>query len=318
MKEFKTIDEQIKLLKSRNLKFGDEELAKDILLNNNYYNIINGYKDLFLDNASISTFKNGTCFEEIYALYVFDRNIRNIFLESILKVENSMRSLVAHVFSETYGNDNYLKLDNFETLTQTNATEENKKKQIKFIQILIGDINKKIATNINNDYVKHYMTKYGFIPLWVLVNILSFGNICNYYKLMKQRERIKISMYYNISEIDLTSMLNILCKTRNLCAHDERLYNYHFESYTGINDTCYHNNLNIPVVNNRYSLGKNDLFAVVIALKLLLKPEDYNKFHGKLFSRLMSLQSKLKTITLNDVLASMKFPTNWHQISKMS
>ena len=50
MKDFKTIDEQIDLLKSRNIIFEDEENAKKILLNNNYYNIINGYKDLFLDN----------------------------------------------------------------------------------------------------------------------------------------------------------------------------------------------------------------------------------------------------------------------------
>lgn len=318
MKEFKTIDDQITLLKSRNILFNDEVVAKKLLLNNNYYNIINGYKDLFLDNSNKVIYKQGTSFEEIYALYEFDRQLRNIFLEYILKIENSLRSLIAYYFSQVYGNDNYLKLDNFDIFQNTNVLPEKKQKQIKFIQNLIGNINKNIAQNIENKYIGHYMTKYGFSPLWVLVNILSFGDICNFYRLMKQRDRITISKEFNINEFDLSSLLNILCKTRNLCAHDERLYNFEFPAYTGINDTKYHSLLNLPIVNGRYTIGKNDLFAVVISLKLLLSKEDYDKFHHKLFSRIMSINSKLKTITLKDVLNSMNFPNNWHDISKMS
>jgi len=109
-----------------------------------------------------------------------------------------------------------------------------------------------------------------------------------------------------------------LCKTRNLCAHDERLFNYAFEAYTGINDTKYHSMLNLPKTKNRYIIGKNDLFAVVIALKLLLPLEEYDRFHHKLFSRIMSIQSKLNTISLSDVLTAMNFPNNWHDLSKMS
>ena len=123
--------------------FENEEYAKKVLLHNNYYNIINGYKDLFLNNNS-PNYKNGTKFEEIYALYEFDRQIRNIFLEYILKIENSLRALVAYYFSEEYGNDNYLKLDNFETFNNVNVNIETKQKQIKFIHNLIGNINKNI------------------------------------------------------------------------------------------------------------------------------------------------------------------------------
>lgn len=319
MKDFKTVEEQIKLLKSRNIIFNDEMYAKEILLNNNYYNIINGYKDLFLDNSKLDIYKLGTTFEEIYALYEFDRQLRNIFLEYILKIENSLRSLIAYYFSNKYGNDNYLKLDNFEIYENiANVAIEKKKQNIKFIQSLIGNINKNIAKNIDNKYINHYIVNYGFIPMWVLVNILSFGDICNFYRLMKQRERVKIAIKFNINEVDLYSLLNILTKTRNLCAHDERLYNYDFPPYTSINDTKYHKMLNLPKINGRYSIGKNDLFAVVISLKLLLTKEDYNKFHNKLFSRVMSMQSKLHTIMLNDVLRVMNFPANWHDILKMS
>ena len=182
MKEFKTIEEQIDLLKSRNIIFEDEENAKKILLHNNYYNIINGYKDLFLDDDNSLNYKQGTKFEEIYFLYEFDRQLRNIFLEYILKIENSLRSLIAYYFSKSHGNDNYLKLDNFETFNNICANKDTKQRQIKFIQNLIGNINKNIAQNIENKYINHYMTKYGFAPLWVVVNILSFGDIGNIQK----------------------------------------------------------------------------------------------------------------------------------------
>ena len=41
-KEFKTIDEQVLLLKSRNLQFNDEQTAKELLKKYNYFDIING------------------------------------------------------------------------------------------------------------------------------------------------------------------------------------------------------------------------------------------------------------------------------------
>ena len=47
MKPFKTIEEQIILLKQRGLIIPDEDKAKKVLLSNNYYNIINGYSKYF-------------------------------------------------------------------------------------------------------------------------------------------------------------------------------------------------------------------------------------------------------------------------------
>lgn len=40
MKEFKTIDEQIEILKDRGLIFNDTKMVRRYLLTNNYYNII--------------------------------------------------------------------------------------------------------------------------------------------------------------------------------------------------------------------------------------------------------------------------------------
>lgn len=108
---------------------------------------------MFLSVNDLSIYKKETKFEEIYALYEFDRQLRSIFLEYILKIENSLRALIAYYFSQSYGNDNYLKIDNFETFKNTNSSAEKKQKQYKFIQILFGNINKNIANNIDNKYM---------------------------------------------------------------------------------------------------------------------------------------------------------------------
>lgn len=50
-KPFKTYDEQIEILSNRDLDINNSEYAKIILSQVNYYNLINGYKALFLDNT---------------------------------------------------------------------------------------------------------------------------------------------------------------------------------------------------------------------------------------------------------------------------
>lgn len=93
----------------------------------------------------------------------------------ILERENSFKTVIAHEFSAKYGHDNYLKIENFD-----NSTERNISSSIK----LIGDIQQEIARQMSKHHqvVTHYMTEHGYIPLWVLVNVLIFGKIENFYK----------------------------------------------------------------------------------------------------------------------------------------
>ena len=52
MKPFTTIDQQIKILKDRNLKFLNEKAAREHLRSYGYYEIINGYKDYLLESGN--------------------------------------------------------------------------------------------------------------------------------------------------------------------------------------------------------------------------------------------------------------------------
>ena len=77
-KIFKTLDEQVTILRGKNLIIDDEEYVKNILLRENYF-FINGYRYLFYKSSKEKIFINGTNFREIYALFYFDRQLRNIF-----------------------------------------------------------------------------------------------------------------------------------------------------------------------------------------------------------------------------------------------
>ena len=76
-KIFKNLDEQIQILEDKGLVINDKEKAKDILFRENYF-FVNGYRSLFMENFKDRKFIKGTTFEELYAMFRFDRNIRNI------------------------------------------------------------------------------------------------------------------------------------------------------------------------------------------------------------------------------------------------
>lgn len=318
MKEFKSIEEQIELLKNRGLQFKNENIAKEILLNNNYYNIINGYKEPFITNGTKDNYINSATFEEVYALYNFDKSVKDILLEYILKIENNLRALIAYYFSKYHGNDNYLKLSNFDDYSKNlNVSKDVKERRIKDIQELIGNVNREIANTINTkEYINHYMIEYGFVPPWVLVNILTFGKLSKFLELMKQSERIEISKKFNIPERDLIQYVKLLSYYRNLCAHDDRIYNSSVPKALYIPDNIYHSKLNITKTGSMYDYGKNDLFALIIVLKILLNKDDFNTMYNKLNGRIISLRNNLSIINIDVILSKMHFPANWKDIKK--
>ena len=231
-KEYKTYRQLINILRSRGMKIEKGSKASRvmrILEKENYYNVINGYKDLFLDSASTSSnekYKDGTTFDEVYALYTFDREVRHIYLKYLLKVENSFKTVLAHEFSGLYGHDNYLKLENFHTGYSTEKKVLNRiasahkldiKTDLRKIQHLsseeniaaviklMGDIQQEIARQMSKHHqaVNHYMSEYGYIPFWVLVNVLTFGKITTFYKLMKEKDKITVAKVYGVPSNEL-------------------------------------------------------------------------------------------------------------------
>ena len=90
VKQFKTVDEQIEIMRDKGLTIKSDLRTKDILLRENYF-FINGYRHVFMRISDSKRFIDGATFEELYSLFCFDRNIRNIMFKYLLIVENNLK-----------------------------------------------------------------------------------------------------------------------------------------------------------------------------------------------------------------------------------
>ena len=234
-KVFKTIEEQIDILKSKGLIVEDYDKAKEILLRENYF-FLNGYRSPFLVTGS-KRFVDGATFEELYALFTFDRYFRNIIFKNILIVENNYKSIYSYVMSRKYGykEKDYLNPNNF-----VKGKEKNRQ-----INDLIRKVKRQIRINgYQHEATSHYINNYGYIPLWVGVKVLSFGLMSEMYTVLKDEDKDEIASYYKLSGDELSDYLSILSNYRNLCAHEDIVFNH--ETQKGIDETRFHNLLNIP------------------------------------------------------------------------
>lgn len=309
MKTFKTYDEQLDLLEKRGIDLssrGVREKSKLILQSVGYYKLINGYKDPFLATAiPEDKYLDKTSMDEIYALYCFDRELREIFLRYILYVETNIKELISYRFSEKYGHENFLIYNNFNTSSK-NADKN--------ISSLLSDIQRQISSNTSDACINHYLKNYGYIPLWVLNNILTFGTISKFYSLMKGNDKQSIAKIFDVPDNHLESFLLCLSIVRNFSAHGNRLYC--IRTSRPIVDTNIHKNLSIAKIQGEYDKGKRDLFSAVIVLRHLISCDSFKDFVSELSGTINTLSKKLNVININTVLSRMGFPHNWEDISR--
>ena len=134
------------------------------------------------------------------------------------------------------------------------------------------------------------------------------------FTILRQEEKEEIASYYkNVSSEELSDYLAILSNYRNLCAHEDILYNH--ETQKEIADTRFHLLLNIPQVDNNYIYGKSDIFALIIILKQMLTFSDFKMMMNEIDYEIDWLSSKLRSIDVQKVLYRMGFPDNYKQIS---
>ena len=304
MKVFRTIQEQISILESKGLIIDDYLFTEDILIRENYF-FISGYRHLFLKSPKDRNFIKGTTFRELYALFNFDRQVRNIVFKNLLIIENNLKSIISYQLSKKYGfrEKDYLRPENFTRVPdkqrQLNDTLKKMKRQIR-------------VNGSQHSATSHYLKNYGYIPLWVVVKVLSFGIVGELYTVMKREDQEEIANIYDLSIDNLLTYLPILSNYRNLCAHEDILYDHRTQKIIG--DTKYHDGLDIPTTDGEYIYGKDDLFALIIILKQLLRPEEFRLLINELSYEIDILCGKLKVINIGKVLDTMGFPRNFREI----
>ncbi|MEG0250229.1 MAG: Abi family protein [Peptostreptococcus sp.] len=305
-KPFKTTNQMLKILRNRNLIIKNGSEAKRFLERENYYCVINGYKDLFLDkdrSSSEDYYKDGSSIFEIFELFKMDRELRNILLPELIKFESFIKTSVAYYFHESYPDKNsYLAFENYTSDT----------KKTKDILLVISVLSSNISKQKKNA-VTYYIEKYQHCPLWVLTNYLTFGNISKLYKVCESSVRLQIAKevsrhYYNnyktkihISAEMLDECLGVAVMLRNVCAHDERLYNYK----TRFKEGSLERSLNYDKLRNK------NIFSIVVLLKLFLPKNEYKMFLKKLENFIHTYNTSFTTISIDDIINAIGYDQNW-------
>ncbi len=303
-KIFKNLDEQIDILKSRGLIINDEETAKQILFRENYF-FINGYRHMFT-TVDKDKFISGTTFEELYATFVFDRRIRNTIFKYILIIENNIKSIMSYQLSRKYGfkDKDYLNPENF---TQDPARSRQ-------VFDILNKMKRQIRVNgRQHSATLHYLSNYGYIPMWILVKVLSFGIISELFCILKYEDQNEIAKLYRTDVETLSIYLSLLANFRNLCAHEDILYDHRTSRVIPNNE--YHNILNISTdEEGEYIYGKNDLYAIILIMKKMLSDGEFRDIIFEIGYEIDILDSKVDTVSLNSILNKIGFPDNWREI----
>lgn len=307
-KEFKSLEEQIMIMEYKGMTIPDKEYAKDVLLRENYF-FLNGYRHLFLKSEKEKKFIAGTSFDEMYSLFLFDRAFRNIIFKNLLVIENNVKSIISYQLSKKYGykESEYLKAKNF-------TSDSQKSRQV---QDLIKKMKRQVRVNApHHTATSHYVNNYGYIPLWILVKVLSFGIVGELFAILKKEDQQQIADVYHLDVDTLVTYLPILSNYRNLCAHEDIVFENHTQR--AIDDTLYHSLLGIEKMDDEYIYGKNDIFALIIIMKQLLKENEFKSLTLEIEHAIHNLEYNLKTIPIGKVLDRMGFPDNWMQLANIT
>jgi len=308
-KEFLTYDRQLKHLEQRGIAIRNPSAAADALSRKSYYNIINGYRQLFLDQSSTGDnrpYKSGTTLHELDSLLVFDSDLRIVCLKRILGVELLVKSTIAYEFSGKYGTDDrkYLDPANFSTELPESRNLDKTLETIHY--------ERDRAQRDSNLSVCHYVNKYECIPLWALMNVLSFGTIMYFNYCMKREDRVLVAKRFDLSQSDFNRILRALKDYRNCCAHGGRFYDYSTAPSHLIPRTEFYKRVlsdgDTSVVD---ASRQNDFFALLVVMKAFLYPDEFLQLTQEVAGLLGNLQDALSTISISEVKAAMGLSEHW-------
>lgn len=278
-----TVSDQVELLSRRGLK--TDSRTAWVLEREGYYSIINGYKGPFLDTeqtqkAGDDRYRDGTSFNDVYMLYLFDRDLRFLLFRMTTLAEAILKTVCSHEFTRLHSDEKnpYLNIANY--APEGEAHDKAEKLISKLDRILQGNMDPKRTDR--KDYLRHCLEHHdGEVPLWVLANDLTLGQIYWFFQSQRTEIRANIarsftSLYANshkhkteVTSQRLDKIYRRIRDYRNICAHDERLY-------------CAHpHDANITI------------FQVTQDFRFVTDKQRYLEFLQSLYSLLMHLQKDI-------------------------
>ncbi|GAX07995.1 abortive infection bacteriophage resistance protein [Secundilactobacillus silagincola] len=316
-KPFKTLNQQLKILRKRGLEVSPS--AKRSLEQFGYYSIINGYKWLFLQRNSKGKvikpekYVYGSTFDEIHSLYDFDKELRSILYDALLEYESNLGAEISYRFSELHPEEHsYLAMDNYSRDANDISSV------VGTISSLSHVIKQKSSRTQSDNAIKHYVNKHGHVPLWVLVNFLTFGDLNYFYHNSTENLKIIIAQDFSdkykrsyrkpikISVNSMEAINHLVNHFRNAVAHGEITYSKLLSkgpSFKSIKKDLDINNFNVN--------SQKGVFELMISLKLVLNKSDYSKLTRRISKLLQNYSEKFASVEFSAILHDMNFPENY-------
>ena len=217
-KAFKNTSDLLNILEKRGLSLIDRDFAFDILGKIGYYRL-SAYFIPFYENKDY--FITHTTFRDIYELYEFDRELRVVIFKYLEQIEIALRAKISNTHAKYFGAFGYLEDKN--SLNREMKSNNG---------VLFDEFMDKIElekSRSNEVFIKHIREKYNSdeLPIWALVEILSFGTLSKFYALLpKYIKKEIISSFGLILDIKVfQNWLIALTLVRNTCAHHSRIWN---------------------------------------------------------------------------------------------
>ena len=286
-----TFEEQLDKLETHGIIISDRETAKDILKKVNYYRFT-GYALQFRQDPSDSNYIKGTTFETVHNIYKVDEILRDTFRRYIEKAEVYYRSLTAYGFSiakcTTAPYDQHYDEKNFFNKKGSTEVMENFGKEKNYYK--------------DSLIVKHHKIKYSSkMPLWVIVELMSFSNMSKLYSAMYYSEKDTIANMVGTGRDTLENHLHCLSVLRNKCAHAARMYNTDFNPPAKFTSRFLRKH---PEIKN------NSLFAYTLVLLKRLPDEESKR------SLIQTVETVIDEYRSDIDLKLIGFPENYLEIMK--
>lgn len=212
-KPFISYTKQIDQLRDRGLTINNDDKAEHILQNIGYFRL-SGYWHPFLEiPKNEHKFKEGSNFDTAFSLYCFDNELRKIVFSEIIKIEIAIRTKMVHILAENYSP--FWHLD-YNLFNRGKVHDE-----------IVANF-KEVCNKSDEQFIKSFKNNYTneIPPCWMILEILSFGKLSRMYSNLKAiPEKRFIANYFGLSEGVFASWLHALVYTRNICAHNTRLWN---------------------------------------------------------------------------------------------
>jgi abortive infection bacteriophage resistance protein len=278
-----TYARQIAKLREHGCTVSDEAFCEEVLSRISYYRITAYFLTFKMKDGKYAP---GTDFDKVYRIYEFDRKLRRLLFSVLEELEVYLRAQLSYYHAHKYGADGYMNPANF------NFHHDH----LDFASRL----NDLVKGNDKLLFVNHHITKYnGQFPLWVIMELFTFGMLSYFYAEMLTPDQKKLAHnVFKTSVAEAKSWLYCCTNLRNICAHSRRLYNSVFSVIPA----------HIPQADKS---AERKLFASVMALRQLYP--DAEKWNNEFLPAMSALFEEYKSVIL---LKHIGYPEDWESVMR--